>query len=111
MAAARAGMGVVLQPCELVREDLEAGRLVELLLDYPVPTRPLHVLYAPDRRMTPKLHSFLDFVVAKFGSDAQRASSPTLDRESRMHDRSAGTRRRFAWTGTVSFSTSSEWST
>lgn len=71
MAAAREGMGVVLQPCELVREDLAAGSLVELLPDYPVPTRPLHVLYAPDRRMTPKLRSFLDFVVTKFGSDAQ----------------------------------------
>ena len=29
--------------------------------------RPLHALYAPDRRMTPKLRSSLDFAVRKFG--------------------------------------------
>lgn len=51
------------------------GRLVEVLPDYPIPTRPFHVLYAPDRRMTPKLRSFIDFVLAKFGTDAQPAAA------------------------------------
>jgi DNA-binding transcriptional LysR family regulator len=71
LMAARAGMGVLLQPCELVRDDLVAGLLVELLPDFPVPTRPFHLVYAPDRRMTPKLRSFVDFAVAAFGTDAQ----------------------------------------
>lgn len=62
-----AGLGILLQPFELVREALNDGRLVELLPEYPVPTRPLHVLYAPDRRPTPKLRSFLDFAVEAFG--------------------------------------------
>lgn len=69
LMAARAGMGLLLQPCELVREDLASGRLVEVLADYPIPTRPFHMLYAPDRRMTPKLRSFIDFVLATFGTD------------------------------------------
>lgn len=77
LMAARAGMGLLLQPCELVRDDLASGRLIEVLPDYPIPTRPFHVLYAPDRRMTPKLRSFIDFVLATFGVDAQSAASST----------------------------------
>ena len=56
-----------MQPSELVQHEIEKGRLVELLPDYPVPTRPMHLLYAPDRRMTPKLRSFIHFVLTHFG--------------------------------------------
>ena len=66
-AAAVGGMGVLLQPHELVAEEIAAGHLVRLLPKYEPPARPLHALYAPDRRMTPKLRSFLDFAVQKFG--------------------------------------------
>lgn len=75
LMAARAGIGILLQPCELVRDELDSGRLVELLPDYPVPARPFHLLYAPDRRMTPKLRSFIDFAIAVFRDDAQPAGS------------------------------------
>lgn len=67
LRAALAGLGVLLQPREVVREALEDGRLVPVLPGYHAPSRPLHVLYAPDRRVTPKLRSFLDFAVAAFG--------------------------------------------
>ncbi len=67
LCAALAGLGIMLQPMELVKKYLDDGRLVALLPGYPVPTRPLHVLYAPDRRLTPKLRSFIDFAVANFG--------------------------------------------
>lgn len=66
-AAAVAGMGILLQPLELVADEIEASRLVRLLPAYDPPARPLHALYAPDRRMTPKLRSFLDFAVQRFG--------------------------------------------
>jgi DNA-binding transcriptional LysR family regulator len=65
--AARAGMGLIFQPQELVKEDLHAGLLVELLPSFKAEAKPFHVLYAPDRRMTPKLRSFLDFAVSSFG--------------------------------------------
>lgn len=67
LRAALAGLGVLMQPREVVREALEDGQLVQILPGYRVPSRPLHVLYAPDRRVTPKLRSFLDFAVAAFG--------------------------------------------
>ena len=69
LCAAMAGLGILLQPVELVRKSLLAGELVTLLPDYPPPSRPLHVLYAPDRRLTPKLRSFLDFATQNFGAD------------------------------------------
>ena len=68
LMAARAGMGVLLQPAELVEPDIVAGRLVRVLPKYRAPDRPLHLLYAPDRQMTPKLRSFIEFAVAAFGS-------------------------------------------
>lgn len=70
LAAAVAGLGVVLQPQELVGDALRNGTLVQLLPQYQVPTSPMHMLYAPDRRLTPKLRSFLDFAIAAFGRPA-----------------------------------------
>jgi DNA-binding transcriptional LysR family regulator len=67
LCAALEGLGVMLQPLELVRDALADGRLVEILPGYEAPSRPLHIVYAPDRRVTPKLRSFLDFAVAQFG--------------------------------------------
>lgn len=70
LVAARAGAGLMLQPAELVGPDLAAGTLVRVLPKYHAPPRPLHLLYAPDRQMTPKLRSFVDFCVQAFGADA-----------------------------------------
>ncbi len=67
--AALAGMGILLQPFEVVRVALAEGSLVRLLPDYEAPSRPMHVLYAPDRRITPKLRSFLDFSVEVFAPE------------------------------------------
>ncbi|KWZ40557.1 LysR family transcriptional regulator [Burkholderia savannae] len=65
--AALDGLGIILQPTELVGDDLAAGRLVRLLPGYEPPARPIHLLYSPDRRPTPKLRSFIDYVIAAFG--------------------------------------------
>ncbi len=67
-SAGLAGLGVVLLPSEVVAPALEDGRLVELLPGYRPPAPPMHLLYGPDRRLTPKLRSFIDFAVARFGA-------------------------------------------
>ena len=67
LMAAQAGIGILLQPDELVRYELAIGTLVEMLPGYRVQTRPFHLLYAPDHRMTANLRSFIDFVVSAFG--------------------------------------------
>lgn len=64
---ALAGMGLLLQPFELVAAELASGKLVTVLPEYSIPARPMHILYAPGRRITPKLRSFIDFAVANFG--------------------------------------------
>lgn len=64
--AAVAGMGLLLQPDELLRPDIEAGRLVQVLPDWQVPTRPLHLVYVPGRIVPPRLRHFIDFAKAAF---------------------------------------------
>jgi DNA-binding transcriptional LysR family regulator len=66
--AALAGMGVVMLPEIMISNDLQAGRLVRLLPDYDHPARPINLLYLGDRRMLPKLRSFVDFIVGRFGT-------------------------------------------
>ncbi|MEQ5844080.1 LysR family transcriptional regulator [Paraburkholderia acidicola] len=61
--AAIAGLGIIMQPEVLVEDDVAAGRLIRLLPDYELPSRPVHLLYLADRRLTLKLRSFIDFVV------------------------------------------------
>ncbi|WP_171049548.1 MULTISPECIES: hypothetical protein [Pseudomonas] len=41
------------QPLELVGGALRNGTLVNLLPHYPAPQSPMHLLYAPVRRLTP----------------------------------------------------------
>ncbi|MGZ5198386.1 MAG: LysR family transcriptional regulator [Telluria sp.] len=66
--AAIAGLGIIMQPAVLVGGDVASGRLVRILSDYDAPARPMHLVYVADRRPTPKLSSFIEFVVKEFGS-------------------------------------------
>jgi DNA-binding transcriptional LysR family regulator len=72
LTAALAGMGVMLQPAEMVLPEITAGRLIALLPDYRAPSLPFHILYAPDRRPPPKLRSFIDFAASAFGPKSSR---------------------------------------
>lgn len=67
LAAALSGLGIIMQPHPLMSAEIAAGRLVRILPDYELPGRPVHVLYAQDRRMTPRLRSFIDFCITHFG--------------------------------------------
>lgn len=67
--AARDGFGIVLGYEQAVAEDLASGRLVRVLPDFDGPSRPMHLLYAADRRMTPKLRGFVERVIGAFGDD------------------------------------------
>lgn len=65
--AALHGLGIVLQPAILMEGDVQAGRLVRLFPDHELPVRPMNVVYLPDRYRAPKLRSFVDFLVERFG--------------------------------------------
>ncbi|SDC77872.1 LysR family transcriptional regulator [Paraburkholderia lycopersici] len=67
--AALRGLGIAMLPAMLVAGDLRAKRLIEVLPDFSPPERPLNLLYLRERQMSPKLRSFIDFVVERFGAD------------------------------------------
>ena len=67
LQAALAGFGLALLAEELVRPHLATGRLVRVLPNYETPPRPIHLLFHPDRRQTPKLKSFIEMVVEQLG--------------------------------------------
>jgi DNA-binding transcriptional LysR family regulator len=79
LSAALAGLGIILQPEILVRDAIRDKRLVPILPGFVAPPRPMHLLYAPDRRMTPKKRTFIEFAVKLFsagsaGSVVERSS-------------------------------------
>lgn len=65
--AALHGLGIVLQPAILLEADVRSGRLVQLFAGHDLPSRPMSLMYLPDRYRLPKLRSFVDFVVERFG--------------------------------------------
>ncbi|WP_424820537.1 LysR family transcriptional regulator [Salinisphaera sp.] len=65
--AALSGLGITFLPERAVAEDIERGDLLNVLPEYRSPERPLHLVYRRDRRISPKLRSFIDFVVERFG--------------------------------------------
>ncbi|QAU22808.1 LysR family transcriptional regulator [Dyella sp. M7H15-1] len=64
--AALAGFGIVYQPQVLLENDIRTGRLIQLLKTYQAPAAPVHLVYLPDRRPTPKLQRFIDFILSRF---------------------------------------------
>jgi DNA-binding transcriptional LysR family regulator len=69
--AALAGLGIILQPELMLEQDIAAGRLIRLFADSPAPIFPVHLVYLPERKLTAKLASFVDFVISRFGPGAE----------------------------------------
>jgi DNA-binding transcriptional LysR family regulator len=66
-AAALAGAGITVLPDYLIGPDLAAGRLVELLPDWRLPSLPI-MLVLPERRLTSRrVRLFVDFLAARLG--------------------------------------------
>lgn len=66
MAALR-GYGIVMQAEVLLGEDVAAGRLQPVLEQYAPTPRPMQIVYPRDRQPTPKLTTFVDFLLERFG--------------------------------------------
>ncbi len=72
VAAALEGFGIVLGPEDALRSAIMAGTLVQVLPEYAAPARPMHLIYASDRRRTPKLRSFIEAAVGYFGEQEEQ---------------------------------------
>lgn len=65
LAAARCGVGVVVQADVLLAPVIAAGELVRLLPAWELPSRQLHIVRRRETRPTAKLRTFVDFVVER----------------------------------------------
>ncbi len=63
--AALQGLGIIMQPAVLLRDDVAAGRLVQLFAEYDVGSRPVSLVYLADRYRSSKLNRFVDFAVER----------------------------------------------
>lgn len=69
--AALRGLGIAMLPSMLVNDDIREKRLIEILPDFAAPERPLNLLYLRERQTSPKLRSFIDFIVERFGDECR----------------------------------------
>jgi DNA-binding transcriptional LysR family regulator len=60
LRAARAGLGIILVPEDLVRADIEAGRLVRVLSDWCPPFPGYHLYYPHRRQAAPAFSVFVE---------------------------------------------------
>jgi DNA-binding transcriptional LysR family regulator len=65
--AALAGCGISLMPTFVAGEDLRAGRLVQILLDWEAPGSWAWAVYPHARFLPLKVRAFVDFLVDEFG--------------------------------------------
>jgi DNA-binding transcriptional LysR family regulator len=65
----REGAGVAYLPTILVADDIDAGRLVQVLPDYNPPQLWMSAVYPASHRSTAKVRAFLDFICKRFPSE------------------------------------------
>lgn len=65
--AAIAGFGIMMQAEIVLADDIQRGHLVPILQDFLPEPKPMHLIYPRDRQPTPKLSTFIEFMVERFG--------------------------------------------
>lgn len=63
--AAISGAGLIFQPLFIVADDLAAGRLVQVLADYPSAELGIYALYPSRKHLSAKVRTFVDFLVER----------------------------------------------
>jgi DNA-binding transcriptional LysR family regulator len=68
VAAGLTGLGVIQAPVFMVGQHLDAGAVRPVLSDWSPVSRPLHVVYPPNRHLSNRLRVFVDWIVTLFAS-------------------------------------------
>lgn len=63
------GLGVTICPLWLIEQDIEAGRLVEVFLDYQLPAQDIHLLFLDQKPLPQKVRLAIDWLKAYFRLD------------------------------------------
>lgn len=66
--AAISGLGVIMQPEILLAEDINSERLIPVLQNYSPLPKPVYLLTLADRSPTPKIRTFIDFLVSQLAA-------------------------------------------
>lgn len=66
VAAGLAGLGIVIQPLFIIHEEIVAGRLVPVLLDWGLPPLTINIAYQSRRHLPAKIRVFTDHLVERF---------------------------------------------
>jgi DNA-binding transcriptional LysR family regulator len=78
-ALAVAGMGISFEPDFIVAPEVRAGHLVLLLPDYTPPSIDIYAAYPSRRHLSAKVRTFVDFLVARFATNAEWAMTPPIE--------------------------------
>lgn len=62
VAAGRAGLGIVVQPLYIIREEVVSGRLILVLQDWELPTLTINLAYQSRRYQPAKIRVFTEFL-------------------------------------------------
>lgn len=68
IACCLAGLGLIQIPAYDVRMYLEAGKLVEVLPDWPAPSMPVQIVYPHRRHLSRRVQVFSDWLADKMDS-------------------------------------------
>lgn len=82
VASARAGLGVVQVPDNMVDDAIAAGDLVELLPAMRMPSDPINAVYVSQKHVPARIRAFIDFL-AQLPSLSRAQSSAPVVRQSR----------------------------
>lgn len=64
--AAKASMGIVMQPELLARSEVAAGELVPILTDWSLPEQPMALIFQHDRYQPQRIRAFIKFARSTF---------------------------------------------
>jgi len=65
--AALAGLGIIMQAEMMLAEEVRQGRLISILPEHVPDPKPMNLVYSRDHHHTPKMSTFIDFMVSSFG--------------------------------------------
>ncbi|MES0808312.1 LysR family transcriptional regulator [Roseibium sp. SCPC15] len=86
--AAIFGLGLTVKSLAHVWEDLRDGRLVEVMPDFPIArTGNIYAVYPPAKFIPPKITTFVDFLLSKYGRPAYWETDYRLPSASKLGER------------------------
>lgn len=69
VAAGVAGLGIIQAPLFMISQHVDDGSLRPILTDWKTEPMPLHVVYPPNRHLSTKLRTFVDWIAEVFGKN------------------------------------------